>query len=186
VGLLVWRTKWQIPPISVLERFCAIMAKEKSDKIGKISIPRVSEDWTPVTALLSDDVPVDSFLCNFDFEDQENGHLLYLANQVAEQKADELIGKEINLLYWIVMKKRIPDRQNGGECDVVSTILIDNQLVAVSTMSTGVLKSLELFRRQAGTGPLSKPVPMVIIGSKTGAGSSMLQLVPQQLVRHHT
>lgn len=154
------------------------MAKSKNERIGKIAVPKVDEDWVPVTALLADDVPVDSFICNFDYEDRENAHLLFLANKPATSKADELIGKRINLIHYVAMKKRIPDRQNGGECDVVQVTLIDPDMNVLQTMSIGVLKSLELLRRQTTSGPFDRPIPVTIHGDKTGPGSQMLSMVP--------
>lgn len=154
------------------------MAKQKNERIGRINVPKVDEDWVPVTALMSEEVPVDSFLCNFDFEDKENAHLLFLANKPAMEKADALIGKKLKLAYYVVMKKRIPDRQNGGECDVIQTTLIDLDMNVIQTMSVGALKSLELLRRQVGAGAINPPVAITIRGDKTGPGSSMLMIVP--------
>lgn len=158
------------------------MAKSKNENIGKINVPAVSEGWTAVTSLLDDEVPVGAFICNWDIEYKENAYLIFLADQPTTEKANELAGKKILLKYWICVKKRIPDKQSGGECDVVTTVLIDPDNHTLSTMSIGVLKSIELLRRQSGTGPLDPPMPMVIMASHVGPGSDMLTLVPEMVV----
>jgi len=155
------------------------VAKSKNESIGKINVPAVAEGWTAVTSLLDEVVPVGAFICNWDIEDPDNAPLLFLAEQPTQEKSNDLAGKRILVKHWICIKKRIPDKQSGGECDVVSSVLISPTNELLSTMSVGVLKSIELLRRQRGTGPLDPPIAMVIMASHVGPGSDMLTLVPE-------
>lgn len=157
------------------------MAKDKA-KINKgIQTPEIEDGWVSVLALQQDDVPVESFLCNFDLHDPENADLVFLADQPASKKADDLVGSVIHVKWWICTKKEIPDRQQGGTCHVVRTALISPTREVVSSLSVGILKSVELMRRTVGTESIEPAIPMRVVGTKVGTGSDMLTLVPVML-----
>ena len=157
------------------------MAKREKKIVKGIQTPEMEEGWVSVLALQDDAVPVESFLCNFDLQDPENADLVFLADQPASKKADDLVGEVISVKWWLCTKKEIPDRQNGGTCHVVRTALISPDRQVVSSLSVGILKSVELLRRTVGTEDIDPAIPMRVVGTKVGTGSDMLTLVPVML-----
>ena len=157
------------------------MVKEKNTtekKVGGLSIPAVTDDWTSVMVLTLETTPESAFICNWDYTDPELAPLLFMADKPSQSSGNELGGMQIDLAYWICTRIKIPDRQAGGECFVVRTVMISPDHHVVSTLSVGILKSIELLRRQVGTGPINPPIRMVVVGSKMKAGSDMLTLAP--------
>lgn len=155
------------------------MAKANSKPgVGKLQVPTVEDGWMSVMELQRDEVPISAFICNFDYTDKDMSDLLFLADQPAETHGNDLAGKEILVKWWICTKIRIPDRQAGGECDVVRSVLISPDKEIISTLSVGILKSIELLRKTVGTAEIDPPMPMRVVASKMTAGSDMLTLVP--------
>jgi hypothetical protein len=159
------------------------MAKEKRQQNAGIQLPVEQEGWVSVMALQDDAVPVSAMICNWDLHDPELADLVFLADQPAAEKSDDLIGKVIPVKWWICTKLEIPDRQNGGTCFVVRSALIAPDRKILSTLSVGVLKSIELIRKTVGTGEIDPPFVCRVVGTKVGTGSDMLTLVPINLVQ---
>lgn len=156
-----------------------IMGKEpKKPSVGKLQVPQVNEDWTSVMTLQDEETPVSAFICNWDYNDGELSDLLFLADQPSDSHGNDMAGKEILVKWWICTKIEIPDRQVGGTCQVVRSVLISPDRETLSTLSVGILKSIELLRRTFGTDTFDPPVPVKVIASKMTAGSDMLTLVP--------
>jgi hypothetical protein len=157
------------------------MAKEKSKLNSGIQLPKQDEDWVSVMALQDDAVPVSAMICNWDLHDSDLADLVFLADQPAALKSDDLAGEVIQIKWWICTKLEIPDRQNGGTCFVVRTALIAPDRHVISTLSVGILKSVELIRKTVGTGEIDPPFVCRVVGTKVGTGSDMLTLIPVHL-----
>lgn len=131
--------------------------------------------------LYNEEIEVGSFVCNWDFKDPDLARLLFLAEVPTSEKANDLVGSEIPVVYWICTKIEIPDRQGGGTAQVVRTVLIGPDDQTISTLSHGIVKSVDLMRKTFGDKPYNPPVNMVVKGASTGTGSDMLMLVPKLL-----
>lgn len=165
-----------------LEQLVTIMGKDKKPaSVGKLQTPQVEEDWTSVMELQLPDTPVQSFICNWDYQDKDMSDLLFLADQPSDTHGNDMAGQEILVKWWICTKIEIPDRQAGGVCQVVRSVLISPDKECLSTLSVGILKSIELLRKTVGTGEIDPPIPMRVVASKMSAGSDMLTLVPVHL-----
>lgn len=158
------------------------MAKGNSKKVGGLVTRSKDPDWTSVMVLLDETTEPGAFICNWDYEDPELRDLLFLADKPSEHKGNELSGTEIIVKYWHCSKILIPDRVSKEDVPVVRTVLISPAKQVLSTLSKGILKSVETLRTNAGTGDLGAGIPMVVMASNTGTGSDMLSLVPKMLV----
>lgn len=152
--------------------------KKKEDQVP---VPEHMATQVRAMALYAEEIEVGAFVCNWDWEDSDNARLLFLADVPTEQKADDLVGTEIDVMYWICSKIEIPDRQAGGMAKVVRTVLIAPDDQTISTLSKGIVKSVDLMRKQFGVVPYVPPISMVVRGASTGTGSDMLMLVPKAL-----
>lgn len=173
----LWKAVWKLPSEKEITEFYNAMAKK--DEAPK-EIPDNPNVLTPM-GLYNDEVPVDSFVCNWDYTDRELARLLFLADVPSSQKGDDLAGTEIAVQYWICSKIEIPDRQTGQLIPVVRTVLIAPDDSIVSTLSHGIVKSVEKMRKSFGMAPYIPAIPMVVKGVSTGTGSDMLMLIPVML-----
>lgn len=158
------------------------MAKGNNKKLGGLVTRKEDPDWTSVMVLMDEATPLGAFICNWDYEDPELRDLLFLADKPSTKKGDDLAGEEIVVKWWICSRIPIPDRVTHEDVAVVRTVLISPDKKTISTLSKGVLKSIETLRTNAGTGDLGAGIPMVVMASNTGTGSDMLSLVPKMLV----
>jgi len=131
--------------------------------------------------LTADEIEVGSFCCNWDPTDPELARLLFLAEVPSEQKSNDLVGVDFDIVYWICAKIEIPDRQNGGKTRVVRTTLIGPDDSILSTLSHGIVKSMNLMRMTFGDMPYNPPISVTVKGASVGTGSDMLMLVPKAL-----
>lgn len=153
----------------------------KKEKSEDPNAPTDDPKQIRCTQLADEQIELGAFVCNWDYEDATNARLLFLAEVPATAKGDDLAGMEILVKYWICTKIEIPDRQDGGMVDVVRTTLIGPDDEILSTLSHGILRSVDLMRKTFGDQPYDPPIRMVVKGVSTGTGSDMLMLVPVAL-----
>lgn len=146
--------------------------------MGTIHTPSADKDYTPVTALQSPDVPLDSFLCNFDPANPEYTRVLFAAAQPTQFQADDHVGKTFPMMFWVCRKMRINGRAGEGMVDVVRTVLIGPKLETLGTMSTGIMRSIELFRQQFGDELYNPAINVIVKSADVGKGGDMLFLYP--------
>lgn len=153
----------------------------KKDKDTDLDNPTSESPKLRAMALYNDEIEIGSFICNWDYTDRELARLLFLAEVPTDRKGDDLIGVQFNVRYWICTKIEIPDRQAGGVTSVVRTVLIDDEDQTLSTLSHGIVRSVDLMRKMFGDAPYEPAIPMVVKGASTGTGSDMLMLVPMAI-----
>jgi hypothetical protein len=156
------------------------MAKQKENNPEEST--NITTKISPLQ-LLNDGMELGSFVCNWDPAEPELSRLLFLAEVPNSVKGDDLVGTEIDVAYWICTRIEIPDRQDNTMVPVVRSVLIGPNDEIVSTLSHGIIKSIDLMRRTFGDKPYNPPIRMVVKGVSTGTGSDMLMLVPVSLER---
>lgn len=153
------------------------MAK-KTDIMAAARDESQPESEKSLMLLTTDEAETGAFLCNFDYRDSDNRDLLFLAEQPSDTKGSESAGREIDVQYWIATKILIPDRVSHEDVPVVRCVVISPDREVFSTLSRGVLKSLELLRRLVGSQPYDPPIRMRVTAVNVGSVSDMLTLVP--------
>jgi len=146
--------------------------------MGTIQKPSENKDYTPVTALLSPDVPLDSFLCNFNPDDEKYVRVLFAAAQPTQFQADDYVGKEFRMMFWVCRKMEINGRAGEGKVIVIRTVLISPKMETLGTMSSGIMRSIELFRQQFGDEIYDPAINIVVKSADVGKGGDMLFLYP--------
>ena len=115
---------------------------------------------------------------NFPADDpDEMWHLSSLASGPECNSGSDIIGQVIDMRYWLVHEVEIMD-DDGTLTRSVRTVLIAKNGAAYSFVSTGILRSLQMFLQCYGLGPYDDPRPVQVIQSDTKGGRRILHLRP--------
>lgn len=154
---------------------------ENKHPLGGLHKPTVNPDSFPAMGLYSDDVELDSFVCNFDPAEPSNAGIMFACQSPATRKVADLVGSEIAVMCWCCRKMQLPAK--GGESGdvVVMTTLIEPDGFSYVAMSRGVVRSIDLLRQHAADEPFNPPIRLRVVASDVGQGADMLMLAPVPL-----
>lgn len=147
------------------------MAKQPS-KLGGLG------DRFPVMGLYDEACEEGSFVASFDETDPALRDLLFKGNQPGTQRVQDMLGEEILIVAWVAVKMKLPDTvDRAGDMVVKSTLILENG-ETISTMSTGISRSLDLIRTFEKDDVYNPPLRMRLMGTDVGKGGDMLTLQP--------
>lgn len=135
-------------------------------------------DRFPVMGLYDDSVEEGSFVASFDHENPDNQMYLFKGNQPGTLQAKNLLGEVLDIVAWVAIKMRLPDEEAvKGDLVVKSTLILASG-DTVSTMSTGIARSLDLIRTFVPDTIYKPPLRMTLKGADVGQAGDMLILQP--------
>jgi len=132
----------------------------------------------PARSLMADDVPVGSYLLNFDPGADGSAELLYVAEESATREALQHVERPFPLCWWLCKKIELPDAETGEARPMIRTVLISPDKETLSFVSVGVVGSLDLLRSLKGDGPYDPAVPVLVRMERTRGGFNMYRLRP--------